>query len=237
MLYPATAEKAHITEIFSSLQGEGTHLGERHLFIRFQECHIHCTYCDELDKEGRAMNRAEVLEEVDTLLRQEGVHSFVSFTGGEPLLYTAFMLPLIKELQVRGLKIYLETGGILWKPLQESLRSFDCIAMDMKPSSVTGERNFYKEHETFLRTAIQKEVFIKIVLSKNISIEEFDKLVDIVFRVKKNIPLILQPISTEIEGHNDIALMQLLQTLQQRAAEKLPDVRIIPRFHKILGIR
>ncbi|MBP9865731.1 MAG: 7-carboxy-7-deazaguanine synthase QueE, partial [Candidatus Omnitrophica bacterium] len=114
MKNPPTAAEARIAEIFSSLQGEGTHLGERHLFIRFEECHIHCTYCDELDKGGRRMTQSEVLAEVDRLEAAEGPHGYISLTGGEPLLYQEFIRPLAQALKSKGFRIYLETNGILW---------------------------------------------------------------------------------------------------------------------------
>ncbi len=38
--------KAYLSEIFSSVQGEGPYVGERHLFLRFCGCHRDCNYCD-----------------------------------------------------------------------------------------------------------------------------------------------------------------------------------------------
>ena len=72
MQYPATAEKARISEIFSSLQGEGTHVGERHIFIRFEECNIHCTYCDELGKPAEWMRIEEVEGSSHAFFRSQG---------------------------------------------------------------------------------------------------------------------------------------------------------------------
>lgn len=237
MLFPATAETANISEIFSSIQGEGTHAGERHIFIRFQECHIHCQYCDELDKPGKAHTLEEVMNRVEALEIDEGPHRFISLTGGEPLLYVKFLNPLIARLREQGHRIYLETDGILWKTLAESSDLYDCIAMDMKPASVTGERNFFAEHEKFLEAAVSREVFVKMVLSKEIDLKEFDALTAIIARQDRTIPLVLQPITTDIEGHEDEDLMELLNRLQVRAAQVLDNVRIVPRLHKILGIR
>ena len=37
---------AYISEIFSSIQGEGLYIGERQLFIRFCGCNLKCDFCD-----------------------------------------------------------------------------------------------------------------------------------------------------------------------------------------------
>lgn len=236
MKYPPSAEQCRISEIFSSLQGEGTHLGERHLFIRFEECNIHCTYCDE-DKAGQPMTQQEVLETAMLLERTEGPHAFVSLTGGEPLLYLPFLKPLMQALRARGMRTYLETNGILWPALQQVIDLTDCVAMDMKPASVTGEKNFYDEHRKFLQLAKTRETFIKIVVSKKISIEEFDKLMDITLEIAPHTPVILQPVTDGKEGHEDPDLMQVLGDLQRRGMARKLDIRIVPRFHKILKIR
>jgi organic radical activating enzyme len=60
-----TTKTVGISEIFSSWQGEGPHLGERHLFIRFERCNVHCEYCDELWKPASEMELASILEEVE----------------------------------------------------------------------------------------------------------------------------------------------------------------------------
>ena len=236
MQHPPSADEARISEIFSSLRGEGTRLGERHIFIRFEECHIHCTYCDE-DKPGKAMSLAQVMDQVRELEKTSGPHSFVSLTGGEPLLYQAFLKPLMQQLKAEGLKVYLETNGILWKALEDVIGWCDFIAMDMKPASVTGERNFYDEHRRFLEISRSKETFIKIVASKQIDLNEYEELTKIVSEVAPAVPVILRPISTDIEGHEDPELMEILSDLQKKAARKKLDARIVPRFHKILKIR
>ena len=236
MRNPPTATEAKISEIFSSLQGEGTHLGEKHIFIRFEECNIHCSYCDELDKPAVSMTIDQVMDRVKKLEKEKGPHTFVSLTGGEPLIYLTFIRPLIARLRAENLKVYLETAGILWKALQEVIAVCDCVAMDMKPASVTGEKNFYDEHYRFLQIASHKETFIKVVLSKDINMEEFDELVKIAASVDPKIPFILQPISGKVEGHEDPELMDLLDRLQRRAGEKLASVRMVPRLHRILKI-
>lgn len=250
MRHAPTPTEARISEIFSSLQGEGTHLGERHLFIRFEECHIHCEYCDELDKPARTQSIEEVIEAVARLEKEEGPHRFVSLTGGEPLLYVNFLSPLLLRLKALGLRIYLETNGILWQALESVIGGCDVIAMDLKPASVTQERSFLAEHRRFLEIARVKEVFIKIVLSQEIDIQEFQGLIQLVRDVARETPVILQPMSRprviaghplpfgeEKEGHEDPELIRLLGELQRLAARIIPDVRILPRLHRLLDLR
>jgi len=237
MLNTPTAKKARISEIFSSLQGEGTRLGERHLFIRFEECHIHCDYCDELDKPGHEMTLDQVIQEIERLEKEEGPHNFISLTGGEPLLYVAFLKPLMMKLKSKHFRLYLETNGILWRQLQEVIGWCDCIAMDMKPASVTKEKNFDAEHRRFLQIAKTKETFVKIIVSKEVDVNEIEAQFRIVAQSSQRVPVLLVPISTQVEGHDDPELMEILMYLQRLGARYVRDLRIVPRFHKILSIR
>ena len=225
---------AQISEIFSSLQGEGTHLGERHLFLRFETCNIHCEYCDELGKPGFDFDLDSTVKKLIEVDRECGPHSYISLTGGEPLLYVSFLKLLVPKLKELGFRIYLETNGILWKALDQVVSMVDVVAMDLKPASVTKERSFIEEHEIFLRRSLEKETFIKIICSKEIDLNEFNDLCKMVSKIDSNVPIILQPISAEIEGHDDPELMRLLSELQTLALGILNDVRIVPRLHKIL---
>ena len=230
-------QTAAVSEIFSSLQGEGTHLGERHLFLRFEACNIHCDYCDELGKPGYDFDLNSTLESLKRLHLEFGPHAYVSLTGGEPLLYVPFLKILLPELKKINLRAYLETNGILSKPLREVIDQVDVVAMDVKPASVTQERSFLKEHEEFLKISLAKETFIKMVCSKEIDLDEFKELCVMIRGADSKVPLILQPISGDIEGHEDPVLMNLLGELQSVGLGILKDVRIIPRLHKILKIR
>ena len=103
-------ERVRITEIFSSLQGEGPRMGERHIFIRFEACHMACVYCDETGKQAKEMSVVDVLKEVAKLEGEAGPHACVSLTGGEPLLYADFLKPLCRMLKKRKYRILLETN-------------------------------------------------------------------------------------------------------------------------------
>ena len=42
----ASASCANLVELFASIQGEGVHVGEPAVFVRFAECDLRCAWCD-----------------------------------------------------------------------------------------------------------------------------------------------------------------------------------------------
>jgi organic radical activating enzyme len=162
----------------------------------------------------------------------------VSLTGGEPLLYLHFLAPLLLRLKAQGFRTYLETNGILWRALGEVIGWCDLIAMDLKPASVTKERSLLSEHRKFLEIAKTKGMFIKMIVSRELNVSEFQELVGLVRDIAPSTPVILQPISkSDSEGHEDPELMSFLAELQRMALRMIPDVRVTPRLHRILKIR
>ena len=234
------ATETEISEMFSSLQGEGPYLGVKQVFVRFGRCNMHCTYCDELEKmqseNFTKMSLVEVLKEIDRLDKEKGYHHSVSLTGGEPLFYTSFLENLLPKLKERGFPTYLETNGTLPRELDRVVRYCDIIAMDMKPSSSTGDRAFEKEHSEFLKIAVRRDVFVKVVITPETKLEEVKRCAKIVDEVDATIPFILQPLSDPV-GINTKAL-QLIEKIFMPEVEKLlRDVRVIPQLHKIWGVR
>jgi len=207
------------------------------VFVRVKNCNIHCSFCDELKTESRDLTVDEVLSEVAVLEGSDGPHSAISWTGGEPLLYPSFLKQAMLGARQRGYKNYLETSGILPKPLREVLEFSDIIAMDFKLPSVTGEKVFWKEHEEFLDLSRNKDVFVKMILSEKTDLAEFDEGVRIIQRVRPETLLVLQPLSTEEHPVGSPENLALLEELKVRAEESLRSVRIISRLHKLLNIR
>ena len=232
--------ETEISEIFSSIQGEGPYLGMKQIFVRFGRCNMHCVYCDELEKmkEGRfsVMSLEKVLSVIDTFELEKGAHHSVSLTGGEPLFYPQFLRNLLPKLKEKGMTTYLETNGTLTKELESVVKWCDIIAMDLKPSSSTQDRDFFKEHEKFLKVAIQKEVFVKIVITPEVIAEDIAKCVDLIAGVNPKLPFIFQPLSDPI-GINEKAMKMIENDLFPMAKARLHDVRVIPQMHKIWGVR
>ncbi|MFO0580704.1 MAG: radical SAM protein [Anaeromyxobacter sp.] len=96
-----------VTEIFHSLQGEGTRAGRPCAFVRFTGCDLRCGYCDTAYAfhGGRELSRDEILAELARWPTR-----LVLLTGGEPLLQRE--LPeLARDLLARGYEVTVETHG------------------------------------------------------------------------------------------------------------------------------
>ncbi len=222
-------KKARITEIFSSIQGEGLYVGHEQIFVRFYGCNFGCKFCDEKHKKDFSLiSSGEVTEKIFT----EG-KDMASFTGGEPLLNADFLKEVLPSVRKKKVKTYLETNGLLTDELKEVINDLDVIAMDIKLPSSTGKRGRWQEHECFLKEADKKEVFVKSVITKNTSLSDIRMAVSVIKEVGKDIPFILQPVS-----YNDnIERIEMLREFFYKAKESLNHVRIIPQVHKILGVR
>jgi 7-carboxy-7-deazaguanine synthase len=96
-----------VNEIFHSIQGESTWVGQPCVFVRLTACDLRCSWCDTpyAFYEGRKMSVDDVVAEVERF-----DCSLVEVTGGEPLLQ-ADVVPLMKRLLDSGKTVLLETGG------------------------------------------------------------------------------------------------------------------------------
>jgi 7-carboxy-7-deazaguanine synthase len=109
-----------ISEIFKSIQGEGTRAGLPCIFVRLTGCNLRCTWCDTAYAfhGGKKMSVDEVLARVDELAnRREGAPAsaaatvpLVELTGGEPLLQEE-IYPLAEKLLGAGYTVMIETSG------------------------------------------------------------------------------------------------------------------------------
>ncbi|MBK9518838.1 MAG: radical SAM protein [Anaeromyxobacter sp.] len=96
-----------VSEVFFSIQGEGTRAGLPCAFVRFTGCDLRCTWCDTAYAfhGGEERTRAELVEALSRLPTR-----LVCLTGGEPLLQPE--LPeLCRDLLALGWEVTVETHG------------------------------------------------------------------------------------------------------------------------------
>jgi len=250
------ASGAQLCEIFSSIQGEGLYVGERQIFIRFAGCNLSCRYCDtpqaleipktfkfepnpgqkKFEPYNNPATTDQLVELVNRLDKPSGLNHSVSLTGGEPLLQVDFLKNFIPELKKKvKLPVYLETNGVLPDHLSEIIDLIDITAFDIKLPSATGLSPYWKEHKKALEVAYTKEVFVKIVFTKESKIMEIDEAASLISGIDEKIPLILQPVTPHGPVKHRPGPEEIL-AFHAMAKRKLKNVRVIPQVHKIVGI-
>ena len=237
---------ANVIEIFSSVQGEGKYIGCRQVFVRLADCNLHCAYCDtdfkradfcKVETAAGAMTFQTVKNPLTAAQVSKVVKKFcnevptqaISFTGGEPLLHWQFVRDVAGAVKSLGVKILLETNGTLPDELARALDAVDVISMDIKLG-----QNLLSLHEKFLRVAKVKDLYVKIVVTDETTLEEFLSAVELVAGVDENILLILQPV-TPVGNVRAISAEKIL-LFQAAALSKIKNVRVIPQTHKLINV-
>jgi 7-carboxy-7-deazaguanine synthase len=102
-----TSQTLQITEIFHSIQGESTRVGQPCAFVRLTGCPLRCTWCDTeyAFHGGETMALETILDRV----RSYGC-PLVEVTGGEPL-HQPEALVLLMKLCDAGHQVMIETSG------------------------------------------------------------------------------------------------------------------------------
>ena len=92
-----------ITEIFKSIDGEGTRAGEPAIFVRFAGCNLKCAYCDtgfsksRDDKDPQYKDQYAVVEAIHKLLVTNSMNN-ITITGGEPMMHSSDILLILNAL-------------------------------------------------------------------------------------------------------------------------------------------
>ena len=260
----AVGDEASLIEIFASSQGEGPEVGRSTVFVRFGGCDLRCRWCDspstwrpstscrietepgreEFTERLNPVSMAEVAQIAVGLAPRSS--TWISLTGGEPLLQPEAISNLAARLGKLGRRVYLETHGVHAEALAKCVEHVDLVSMDWKlasdvswgPGIATGRRrqDFHEAHEAFLRVAQRaRSVYVKVVLTPNTQNDEFDEMIERIVSVSPETLLVLQPV-TPTGGVKEIPPPEQLLAWLARAEERLTDVRLIPQTHPIYGV-
>lgn len=242
---------AFVSEIFSSVQGEGPYIGCRQVFVRFMGCNLACRYCDTADSGDSRECRVETvpgkrqfIELANPLSGNDLIniisgcfnlfqHHSISITGGEPLLQADFLKEtLLPALKRRGAAIYLETNGTLPDKLAQVIGLVDIVSMDIKLPGITGCPPLWNEHSQFLSVARNTQVFVKIVVDDLTPRSEFERAVALIAGIDTGIPLVIQPVT--VNGRCGLSPGRALE-LQNAGRRCIREVRVIPQAHIMMN--
>jgi organic radical activating enzyme len=220
-----------INEIFLSVQGEGVHVGERTVFVRFYGCPLRCVWCDQpeaLAHTGVGRFDAMTPEAVLARVRSHPAVRRVCLTGGEPVLApTEPLLWLLGELREEGYWISVETSGVrvvepllpaidFWTvaPKGRSARTFEGDPVEAQLPSVAR-----------LITALGDRLQLKFVLQAEEDVTDAVRILD---GLRYQGGIVLQPEHEQGDG-------KLI--FDSWPWDRYPDARLIPQTHKAAGLR
>ncbi|MGE5821366.1 MAG: 7-carboxy-7-deazaguanine synthase QueE [Nitrososphaerota archaeon] len=237
--------RARVSEIFTSIEGEGIFVGKKTLFIRFSGCHLKCRWCDTKYALPLDSGTDYQIDEIKDLIIKE-LQPFtykVNFTGGEPLLQTEAVIGLADFIKKQtNLKTYMESSCFDSELFSKILPYIDICKVEFKTDDSKVVEN--EEYDNLLLNEIRclelavesnKATYIKIVVTNSTNLESFKNLV---YNISKKIKpsdilgFIIQP-SFGIDQPTVNKLLDTYDIVQPM----FPEVRIIPQLHKEIGAR
>lgn len=201
-----------ITEIFSSVQGEGLRQGEPTLFVRFSGCNLKCSFCDTKYawNGGQEYSTAQILEKIKKL-KNDFPAQWVCLTGGEPLLQD--VEELVRALKRERFKVQIETNATIFRPLP-----VDWYSISPKPDKY----NFRPEYK-------EKANEVKIIITKDLDLKRIQKLRE---QFPEKTPLLLQP-----QSNRKWSMNLGIKLLEEGLKADLKNVRLSIQLHKVFGLK
>jgi organic radical activating enzyme len=106
-----------VSEIFYSIQGEGTWTGTPAVFVRLAGCNLACDFCDT----DYSTKFFAAIDDVVAEVREKGGDCpMVVLTGGEPLAQRE-ALDLIDALRRDGRRVHIESNGTIFTELPDDV--------------------------------------------------------------------------------------------------------------------
>jgi len=212
-----------LSEIFYSVQGEGTLVGVPSVFVRTSGCNLRCTWCDtpytSWQPEGEERTLDSILDEVNGY----GA-SHVVITGGEPMI-----APEIEELTARlPQHITIETAGTVDAHVRCDLMSISPKLANSTPLTRDNGR-WAHQHERLryqpeiLRRLIQLYPYqLKFVIAAPGDLAQVNAIVDDIGASRSRVVLMAEGVDRDVLAERGRWLAEIA---------KREGFRMSPRLH------
>lgn len=147
--------RVHSYESLGTFDGPGLRL-----VVFLQGCNFRCAYCanpDTIDPTASCQptDPSRIVEMAVSQKPFFGKRGGITFSGGEPTLQAAALVPLFRRLKAEGIHICLDTNGSIWnEQVEELLQLTDLVLLDVKEFDADRHRLLTERgNEQTLRTA------------------------------------------------------------------------------------
>lgn len=146
--------------------------------IFFKGCKLRCLFCHNPETWVKSEDNMSVEEVYNKIMRCEPYfrgNGGVTYSGGEPLLHSDFIIELSKKLKENNIHICLDTAGVGNGNYEELLKYVDLVLLDIKHTDSNGYRYLtgsdIKYQEEFISTLnrLNKKVWIRQVIVPGIT--------------------------------------------------------------------
>jgi 7-carboxy-7-deazaguanine synthase len=239
------ANRIQLSEIFTSIEGEGILFGTKTMFVRMAGCHLKCVWCDTayaLPMDSGNDYSVDYAKKLISKYLKPNTYK-VNFTGGEPLLQYEAVIELAKFVkEEKGLRTYIESACFDSSRFEKILPYIDICKVELKMSDSKAVdpkyyHNLLRNEIECLEIAIRnhKITYIKVVITNSTNLKEFKHLMKNIFKVIKTADIagfIIQP----CYGVDEPTVERLFE-FYDLVYPSYREVRIIPQLHKVIGAR
>lgn len=212
-----------ISEIFYSVQGEGSLIGVPSIFVRTTGCNLRCSWCDTPYTSWNPVGDDFTIDKIIEKTNEYKAANHVVITGGEPLIAPG-IVELSKRYREQGKHITFETAGTVTAPVE-----CDLMSISPKLANSTPEGPFKAQHErlrlnleTLRHLTTNYPYQLKFVIAQESDLTEAQQVIEALNAPAQNV--ILMP-----EGTAEETLKQRGPWLAELCKEN--GYRFSPRLH------
>ncbi|RNJ77467.1 MAG: 7-carboxy-7-deazaguanine synthase QueE [Nitrosopumilus sp. H13] len=233
--------KVRLSEVFTSVEGEGILYGTKTLFVRLAGCPFGCFYCDTPESlppdSGTEYSIEDANRLVDSSLKSNTYK--VNFTGGDPLIQHEAVALLARNVQEKKIPTYLESSCFDADRFRHVLPFIDIVKIEFKTRDsefvdAPHHARLVGQAAGCLRASLesQKTTYVKVVVSSKTKAGEFEDLVRAIFDAAPGQidGFVIQPTYGVAEPALDL-LMELYDVVYPHYGQ----VRVVPQLHKFIG--
>lgn len=210
-----------VQEIFPTLQGEGSFVGQPAVFLRLGGCNLACKFCDTEFDNFTKIALEEVVQNIVELAQnnvKQRVRNLVVITGGEPLRQP--IEKLCKKLRALKFIVQIETNGTIYRKLPKSVKII------CSPKVTNGK---YHQIRADLLPYISA---FKFIISAHLpAYNQVPAIIENQRATAKQIPIFVQPMDEYDAVKNRINLELAVKLCEERG------YFLSLQTHKIVGLK